>query len=81
MTRAENVSVLCFLLPCCLQALSQVSRYLGYPTTRGFLGDYFLSMVANWLDKGEQLAEFPYQLLGDESKEEFFQYVMGYVMG
>lgn len=56
-----------------LQALTQVSQFLGYPTTRSFLEDHLVSMVGDWLDKGQQLAEFPCQLFGERNQQQFFQ--------
>ena len=68
-----SLSLLTWLLLSSLQALDQVSRFLGYPATTGFLGDHLLHMMSSWLDKGQSLTDFPHQLLGDKTREHFFQ--------
>ena len=59
--------------PC--KALGQVARYLGYSTPSCFLGDHLPHMVSNWLEKEQKLSDFPFQLFGAKSREEFFQSV------
>ena len=66
---------LCHLSCIYMQALIQVSRFLGYTTMCGFLDDHFLSMLAEWLDKEQSLDSFPHQLFGDSSQAEFFRCV------
>ena len=58
-----------------MQALHQLSVYVGYKGPCQLLETLLLSLVRSWKEEGHPLQEFPYDHLGYSSLKDFFKCV------